>query len=71
MQAKPDADRWAAGWVVLGKAVRAGVPDIAARAATDLAAMRDVAWPVPPEMDAFVDILQVSGLIDPARPTTR
>jgi MoxR-like ATPases len=63
VSAKPNADRWAAGWVVLGKAVRAGVPDVAARAAADLAALRDVAWPVPPEVDAFVDILRLSGAL--------
>ncbi len=40
--------RWEAAWAVLAKAVDAGVPDVAARAATDLAAMRRLDWPVPP-----------------------
>ncbi|MEU6753217.1 MoxR family ATPase [Spirillospora sp. NPDC046719] len=55
--------RWEAGWEVLAKAVDAGVPDVAARAASDLAALRDVRWPVPPGIDAFLDILQLSGAL--------
>ncbi len=55
--------RWEAGWTVLAKAVDAGVPDVAARAAMDLAAMRDLAWPVPPGIDAFIDLLQLSGAL--------
>jgi hypothetical protein len=31
---------WEAGWAGLAKAVDAGVPDVATRAATDLVAMR-------------------------------
>ncbi|CAL9315839.1 AAA family ATPase [Streptomyces sp. NPDC003090] len=56
-------ERWEAGWAVLAKAVEAGVPDVAARAATDLAAMRAPDWPVPPGIDAFVDLLQRSGAL--------
>lgn len=56
-------ERWEAGWAVLAKAVDAGVPDVAARAATDLAAMRDTKWPVPPGIDAFLDLLQQSGAL--------
>ncbi|GAA2459569.1 MoxR family ATPase [Actinomadura vinacea] len=53
--------RWEAGWVVLAKAVDAGVPDVAARAAADLAVLRDTDWPVPGGIDGFIDILQLSG----------
>ncbi|CAL9599691.1 AAA family ATPase [Streptomyces sp. enrichment culture] len=56
-------ERWEAGWAVLAKAVEAGVPDVAARAATDLAAMRAPDWPVPPGIDAFLDLLQRSGAL--------
>jgi hypothetical protein len=63
VQARTSQERWEAGWVVLGKAIQAGAPDVAARAAADLAALRDVAWPVPPQMDAFVDILALSGAL--------
>ncbi|MFJ8691619.1 AAA family ATPase [Streptomyces roseolilacinus] len=56
-------ERWEAGWAVLAKAVEAGVPDVAARAATDLAAMRDTDWPVPPGIDGFVDLLRQSGAL--------
>lgn len=54
-------ERWEAGWVVLAKGVEAGVPDVAARAAMDLAALRDKSWPVPADIDAFFDLLQLSG----------
>nr|WP_245652905.1 AAA family ATPase [Herbidospora sakaeratensis] len=63
VQGDPTRRRWEAGWVVLAKAVDAGVPDVAARAAMDLAAMRDLSWPVPPGIDAFVDLLQLSGAL--------
>ncbi|MEV1244575.1 AAA family ATPase [Nonomuraea sp. NPDC049750] len=59
--------RWEAGWAVLAKAVDAGVPDVAARAAGDLAAMRDTDWPVPSGIDAFLDLLQLSGALPSAR----
>jgi hypothetical protein len=54
VRSEPTRRRWEAGWQVLAKAVEAGVPDVAARAATDLATMRDPAWPVPEDIDAFV-----------------
>ncbi|MFI0352712.1 AAA family ATPase [Actinomadura sp. 9N407] len=53
--------RWEAGWTVLAKAVDAGVPDVAARAAVDLAALRDTDWAVPSGIDGFIDILRLSG----------
>ncbi|GAA0449783.1 ATPase AAA [Paractinoplanes deccanensis] len=55
--------RWEAAWEVLAKAVDAGVPDVAARAAFDLARMRDPGWPVPAAIDAFVDVLTASGIL--------
>jgi MoxR-like ATPase len=63
VQARSTQERWEAGWVVLAKAVDAGVPDVAARAAADLAALRDPAWPAPPQLDAFVNILSLSGTL--------
>jgi hypothetical protein len=61
VQTRTSRERWEAGWVVLAKAVDAGVPDVAARAAADLAALRDPLWPAPPQLDAFVSILSLSG----------
>ncbi|MEV5497371.1 AAA family ATPase [Nonomuraea fuscirosea] len=58
--------RWEAGWAVLAKAVDAGVPDVAARAAADLAVLRDTDWPVPSGIDAFLDLLQLSGALPSA-----
>jgi hypothetical protein len=63
VQARVSQERWEAGWVVLAKAVEAGVPDVAARAAADLAALRDPRWPAPPQLDAFIDILALSGAL--------
>lgn len=55
--------RWEAGWVVLEKAVAAGAPDVAARAAGDLAVLREPDWPLPATIDAFVELLSLSGLL--------
>jgi hypothetical protein len=61
IQGRTTRDRWEAGWVVLAHAVKAGVPDVAARAAMDLATLREPGWAVPPTVDAFVDVLRLSG----------
>ncbi|MFI2433059.1 AAA family ATPase [Streptomyces sp. NPDC018693] len=66
VQSSTTRQRWEAGWEVLAKAVDAGVPDVAARAAYDLAALRDTDWPVPAVVGAFVDVLQASGLLTAA-----
>jgi hypothetical protein len=66
VQADPTRTRWEAGWVVLAKAVHAGVPDVAARAAVDLARMREADWPAPVTVDAFADVLRLSGLLGAA-----
>ncbi|WP_018546556.1 AAA family ATPase [Streptomyces sp. LaPpAH-108] len=63
VQSEPTRPRWEAGWEVLAKAVDAGVPDVAARAAGDLAAMREPDWPVPPGIDAFLELLQLAGAL--------
>lgn len=63
VQSDPTRRRWEAGWTVLAKAVDAGVPDVAARAATDLAVMRDTDWPVPAGIDGFLDLLRLSGAL--------
>ncbi|RKN27280.1 AAA family ATPase [Micromonospora musae] len=61
VQGRVDERRWEAAWVVLEKAVKAGVPDVAARAAMDLAALRQPSWPVPAAIDAFAEVLHLSG----------
>nr|WP_042195217.1 AAA family ATPase [Kibdelosporangium sp. MJ126-NF4]CEL21807.1 MoxR-like ATPases [Kibdelosporangium sp. MJ126-NF4]CTQ92587.1 MoxR-like ATPases [Kibdelosporangium sp. MJ126-NF4] len=63
VQGRSTRQRWEAGWVVLAKAVDAGVPDVAARAATDLAVMRKPEWPVPSGIEAFLDLLELSGAL--------
>ncbi|WP_433208290.1 AAA family ATPase [Dactylosporangium sp. CS-047395] len=64
VQSEPSRARWEAAWTVLAKAVDAGVPDVAARAAHDLAVMREKTWRLPTTIDAFIDILQQSGLMN-------
>jgi hypothetical protein len=63
IEASVTRERWEAGWTVLAKAVDAGVPDVAARAAFDLARMREPDWPVPASIDAFLGVLTASGLL--------
>ncbi|CAM4065850.1 AAA family ATPase [Kibdelosporangium persicum] len=63
VQGRLTQQRWEAGWTVLAKAVDAGVPDVAARAATDLAVMRKPEWPVPSGIEAFLDLLDMSGAL--------
>ncbi|MBG0828741.1 AAA family ATPase [Planomonospora sp. ID67723] len=63
VQGELTRSRWEAGWAVLAKAVEAGVPDVAAQAAVDLAALRDTGWPVPSGIDGFLDLLQLSGAL--------
>jgi hypothetical protein len=60
--ARPTVERWTAAWQVLAKAVERGTPDVAARAAIDLARIRDPSWPAPPEVSTFADIIVEAGL---------
>lgn len=55
-------ERWAAGWVVFGRAADA-VPDVAAVAARTLARCRPAGAPVPPEMAKFAPLLADAGLL--------
>lgn len=61
--AEPTPERWAAGWVVFGKAGEAA-PDVAAAAARTLARCRPRGAPVPPEVAAFSSLLRDAGLLD-------
>ncbi|SMC83963.1 AAA family ATPase [Kibdelosporangium aridum] len=63
VQGRLTQQRWEAGWEVLAKAVDAGVPDVAARAAGDLAVMRKPEWPVPSGIEAFLELLEMSGAL--------
>jgi MoxR-like ATPase len=55
-------DRWERGWRAFG---RAGLmaPDVAAAAARTLARARPAGAPVPPEVTAFLPLLQDAGLV--------
>ncbi|WP_306819819.1 hypothetical protein [Streptomyces sp. CA-210063] len=66
VQTSTTRQRWETGWEILAKAVAAGVPDVAARAAYDLAALRDTEWPAPTVVGVFADVLHASGLLTPA-----
>jgi hypothetical protein len=41
VQSRTTQQQWDAAWSVLAQAVKAGTPDVAARAAMDLATMRE------------------------------
>jgi MoxR-like ATPase len=56
-------DRWAAGWMVFGKAADV-VPDVAAVAARTLVRCRPPGAPVPPQVEAFAPLLRDAGLLD-------
>jgi MoxR-like ATPase len=58
----PTVERWAAGWVVFGKAAEAA-PDVAAVAARTLARCRPAGAPVPPQVAAFSPLLRDAGLL--------
>ncbi|HET9960115.1 MAG TPA: AAA family ATPase [Polyangiaceae bacterium] len=62
VQSRLSESRWRAAWVVLGKAVEAGIPDVAARAALDLAQLRDAKWLPPAQALAFGEVLRLSGV---------
>jgi hypothetical protein len=61
VQARVSRERWTAAWAVIAKAVDAGVPDVAARAAMDLARMRQQDWKPPEHVDALIDLIALSG----------
>ncbi|MBZ9641354.1 AAA family ATPase, partial [Streptomyces sp. PSKA30] len=67
VRGEPSRTRWEGGWGGCARAVDAGVPDVAARAARDLAAMREPDWPIPPGIDAFLELLQLAGALPGAR----
>ncbi|HEY3941274.1 MAG TPA: MoxR family ATPase [Acidimicrobiales bacterium] len=60
--ARPTEQRWAAGWVVFGKAADA-VPDVAAVAARTLARCRPPGAAVPPQVYAFASLLEDAGVL--------
>jgi MoxR-like ATPase len=60
---EPTPERWAAGWIVFGKASDAA-PDVAAAAARTLARCRPAGAPIPPQIAAFSPLLRDAGLLD-------
>ncbi len=60
--ADPTADRWIAGWQVLGQAA-ATAPDVAAVAARILARCHPAGVPPPPEVKLFAPVLRDAGLL--------
>jgi hypothetical protein len=60
---EPTPERWAAGWIVFGKAGEAA-PDVAAAAARTLARCRPPGAPVPPQVAAFSSLLRDAGLLN-------
>jgi sigma-54 interacting transcriptional regulator len=60
--ANPTAERWIAGWQVLGS-VASAAPDVAAVAARVLARCRPHGVPLPPEIHLFAPLLRDAGLL--------
>ncbi|MEU6655613.1 MoxR family ATPase [Streptomyces sp. NPDC046900] len=58
--ARPQRDRWEAGWAVLVRALETGAPDLVVAPATALAALRRDDWEVP---DAVERLAGVVGLV--------
>ncbi|MEU1597133.1 MoxR family ATPase [Streptomyces sp. NPDC005708] len=58
--ARPQRDRWEAGWAVLVQALETGAPDLVVAPATALAALRRDDWEVP---DAVERLAGVVGLV--------
>jgi hypothetical protein len=58
--ARPQRDRWEAGWAVLVRALETGAPDLVVAPATALAAVRRDDWEVP---DAVERLAGVVGLV--------
>ena len=62
VEADPTADRWRAGWQVLGVAANSA-PDVAAVAARVLARCRPDGVPLPAEVRLFAPVLRDAGLL--------
>jgi MoxR-like ATPase len=58
--ARPERERWEAGWAVLVRALETGAPDLLAAPATALASLRKDDWEVPEAVERLVGVIGLS-----------
>ena len=62
--ARPERERWEAGWAVLVRALETGVPDLLVAPAMALAALRRDDWEVPEAVERLVGVIGLARLAD-------
>ncbi|MCK2214431.1 AAA family ATPase [Actinomadura sp. ATCC 31491] len=63
---RPDQARWDAAWVLLGRALESGPPDLVVVPASTLAALRQAGWDIPPAIERVAGIVSLSRRADRA-----
>jgi MoxR-like ATPase len=62
--ARPQRERWEAGWAVLIRALETGVPDLLVAPATALAAVRRDDWEVPEAVERLTSVIGLAQMAD-------
>lgn len=62
--ARPERERWEAGWAVLVRALETGVPDLLVAPATALAALRRDDWEVPEAVERLAGVIGLARQAD-------
>ncbi|WP_328467138.1 AAA family ATPase [Streptomyces sp. NBC_00448] len=62
--ARPERDRWEAGWAVLARALETGAPDLLVAPATALAALRRDEWEVPAGVERLTGVIGLARRAD-------
>ncbi|WP_405063596.1 MoxR family ATPase [Kribbella sp. NBC_01505] len=62
--ARPQRERWDAGWAVLIRALETGVPDLLVAPAMALAALRRDDWEVPEEVERLTGVVDIARRAD-------
>ncbi|MFI0235982.1 AAA family ATPase [Streptomyces sp. NPDC016845] len=62
--ARPERDRWEAGWAVLARALETGAPDLLVAPAATLAALRRDDWEVPDSVERLTGVVGVARRSD-------
>ncbi|MPY64619.1 AAA family ATPase, partial [Streptomyces spongiae] len=62
--ARPERERWEAGWAVLVRALETGAPDLVVAPATALAAVRRDDWEVPEAVERLAGVVGLARRAD-------